>query len=108
MEKELADHCRHLDGRFYGIGTKTLRTIAYQFAELNGLGHCFNKEKKMAGKDWVYAFCKRNGLSLRSPEKCSVGRAMGFNREQVSLFFRNLKKVFLEKKNSSAPHLQHG
>ncbi|XP_030762946.1 uncharacterized protein LOC115887620 [Sitophilus oryzae] len=47
MEKELADHCRDLDGRFYGIGTKNLRTIAYQFAELNGLGHCFNKE--MAG-----------------------------------------------------------
>lgn len=98
MEGDLANHCRVLDSRFYGIGIKDLRTIAYQFADLNGLRHCFNQEKKMAGKDWVYAFCKRNDLSLRSPEKCSVGRAMGFNREQVSLFFKNLKEVFVKKK----------
>lgn len=57
MERELANHCRDLDGRFYGIGMKNLQTIAYQFADLNGLDHCFNKEKKMAGKNWVYAFC---------------------------------------------------
>lgn len=98
MEIELANHCRDLDSRFYGLGTKSLRSLAFQFAQLNGLAHRFNENKKMAGKDWVYSFCKRQNLSLRAPEKCSLGRAMGFNRTQVERFFKNLKKIMTEKR----------
>lgn len=52
----------------------------------------------MAGKNWVYGFCKRNSLRVRTPEKCSLGRAIGFNKVQCSLFFENLKAVMEENK----------
>ena len=71
--------------------------IAYQFAELNGLSDRFNSERKMAGKDWVKGFCKRQKLSFRKTEQCSLGRAKGFNKIQVNRFVNNLKTVYEQK-----------
>lgn len=52
----------------------------------------------MAGKDWLKGFCKRNKLSVRTPEQCSMARAIGFNKVQVSRFYDNLKDCCLDKK----------
>lgn len=98
MERELASLCRELDSRFYGLTRKRIMQIAYQFAEVNGLRDRFNTEKKMAGKDWLKGFLKRQKLSLRKPEQCSLGRAIGFNKVQVTRFFNNLKTLIEEKK----------
>jgi len=32
---ELADHCRSLDDRFFGLSFKKLQQLGYQFADLN-------------------------------------------------------------------------
>lgn len=98
MERELAQHCRDLDSRFYGLTRKHIMKVAFDYAEMNGVSNRFNKEKKMAGKDWLKGFCKRNKLSVRSPEQCSIARAMGFNKVQVSRFYDNLKDCCLSKK----------
>lgn len=98
MEAELASYCRDLDKTFYGLTLKALGKLVFEYAERNKLEHRFNKEKKTAGKDWVYSFCKRHTLSLRCPEKTSLARAAGFNRPQVELFFKNLEQVLNDKK----------
>ncbi|XP_063222242.1 uncharacterized protein LOC134534428 [Bacillus rossius redtenbacheri] len=98
MEKELAQHCKDLDNRFYGLTRKHIMKVAFDFAEKNGVSERFNQEKKLAGKDWLKGFCKRHKLSVRAPELCSVARAVGFNKVQVSRFFENLKQCRLEKK----------
>lgn len=98
MEEELAIYCRDLDKTFYGLTLKALGNLVFEYAERNNLNHRFNKEKRSAGKDWVYSFCKRHKLSLRVPEKTSLARAAGFNRPQVELFFRNLRQILNEKK----------
>jgi hypothetical protein len=51
----------------------------------------FRAEKKL---DWVVAFCKQQGLTLRAPEQCSIGREIGFNTAQMTLFFGNLKTCY--------------
>jgi hypothetical protein len=61
--------------------------LAFDFTEINGLSDRFNTVKRLAGKDWVVAFCKRQSLTLREPEHCSIGRVIGFNTVQVTLFF---------------------
>ncbi|KAJ4425700.1 hypothetical protein ANN_27896, partial [Periplaneta americana] len=86
MEKELEKHIQDLESRFYGLTRKQLMRIAFEFTTPNGI-HPFNSEKKLASKDWVMNFCKGHGLSLRTPEQCSLGRAMGFNRIKVKIFF---------------------
>lgn len=93
QEREIVDHCKALDLRFYGLTLKLLRSLAFQFAERNGITHQFSKNKKLAGRDWTRQFMKRNRLSLRIPRKTSVARTMGFNKQQLSQYFQNLKAV---------------
>jgi hypothetical protein len=88
MELERAEHCRNLDAKFYGLARNRLMQLAFDFAEMNGLSDRFNAVKRSAGKGWVVAFCKRQGLTL---QQCSIGRAIGFNTAQVTLYFKNLK-----------------
>ncbi|KAJ4448610.1 tigger transposable element-derived protein 1-like [Periplaneta americana] len=92
MEEQLVKHVKDLEARFYGMTRKTLMKVAYESAVQNGLEHRFNTELKLAGKDWVYRFLADWGLSLRTPEQCSLGRAMGFNKVQVDRYFENLKE----------------
>jgi len=65
--------------------------MAFELAEQNQLSHPFDTTARQAGRDWAYAFLKRSGLSLRRPEPSSIGRAMGFNRTQVDLFYSLLR-----------------
>ena len=92
-EEELAEYCRNLDLRFFGLTMKTLRQLAYQYAVINNINHRFNDETEMAGVDWARCFMSRHNLSLRTPQKTSVGRIMGFNKPQVTLFFDNLTNL---------------
>ena len=67
----------------------------YQFATLKNIKLNFNDRLKLAGKDWLYLFLKRyTTVSLRQPEGTSINRISSFNREEVTLFFKNLETVF--------------
>lgn len=94
MEKVLSEHILLFEERFFGYSVKDIRKLAFDIAEKYGVPHSFNKEKKIAGKKWFYAFMKRNPqLSLRQPEGTSMARAKGFNRENVHKFFDLLEKI---------------
>lgn len=89
----LAEHAKLLEKMFYGLTLKGLRKLAFQYAEANDIPNSFSKENEMAGKDWAYGFLKKFNLSLRTPSKTSVARAMGFNKMQLDLYFSNLKAL---------------
>lgn len=95
QEKELVQHCLFMENRFFGLKIKDLRYLAFEFASRNQISHPFNKEKGLAGRDWVMSFLQRNKeLSLRTPEKTSIARAMAFNRHNVSSFFGLLIELY--------------
>lgn len=95
QEAEFASHIISLSKVFYGLTAKSVRELAYQFAETNGLKHNFNKDKKICGKDWLYSFLRRNPmLSLRKPEATNLSRVLAFNKEEVTMFFDNLQKLY--------------
>lgn len=103
METEFSSYIKTVDNMFYGITVRELRCLAFQFAEKNKINHRFDKNKQMAGKDWVYEFLKRNkDLSLRQPTATGIGRAMGFNKVQVEKYFNNLEELFIKFKFSPA------
>ncbi|GBP25955.1 hypothetical protein EVAR_84514_1 [Eumeta japonica] len=53
------------------------------------------EENKMAGKEWMYGFRRRNlKLSLRKPENTSAARSFAFKKTSVTEFYTNLKTVF--------------
>ncbi|KAJ4426133.1 hypothetical protein ANN_26942 [Periplaneta americana] len=102
MEEELKLHVIHLEKLFYGLCVTDLRRLAFEFAEINGISHSFNKTRRMAGKDWCSGFMKRQGdLSIRRPEATSLARVTGFSKESVNRFFDLLKQLMDKHKFSA-------
>lgn len=95
-EEALVSYLKMSANIYFGLTTKDLRTLAYSYANIN----CIKMPKsweinKEAGTDWITSFLKRNkSLSIRSPEATSIGRATGFNRPIVNLFFDQLMELF--------------
>ncbi|KAJ4445218.1 hypothetical protein ANN_07019 [Periplaneta americana] len=95
QERELSQHIIKLAKLFYGVTPLQLRRIAFEFASKNKIPHTFNSETKLAGKDWLYLYLKRNpDISLRQPEGTSINRISSFNEVEVKLFFSNLETIF--------------
>ena len=95
FEKELVDYCVAMQNRLFGLTVRDLRSMAFHLAEKNHLDHGFDSEKKLAGKDWVAGFFRRNPeISLRTPEPTSIGRAVGFNAVQVGRFYDLLEQAY--------------
>lgn len=95
QENEIFNYIKRCDDLYYGLNMTTLRTLIYEYAEVNNIPHRFNKNSKMAGRDWVYSFLKRHPeLKLRQPTQTSIARAMGFNQVQVNIFYDNLQSLF--------------
>ncbi|XP_030753191.1 uncharacterized protein LOC115880193 [Sitophilus oryzae] len=74
-----------------------LRRLAFEFAEANHIDHQFNKEKRIAGKQWAQNFISRvGGLSIRTPEATSMSRISDFSRAKVQRFFDLLQEAQLK------------
>ncbi|XP_022909090.1 uncharacterized protein [Onthophagus taurus] len=86
--------------RHYGLTLEQIRKLSYQFAKLNNFRYPPSwDENKMAGKDWLACYRKRNAnLSLRKPENTSAARSFGFNKSAVGEFFENLEQVLQKHK----------
>lgn len=91
QETDLKTHILNMEKRLFGLTIADLRTLAYQYAEKNRISHGFSHVEKMAGRDWVDGFLKRNKeISIRVPENTSSARASAFNRINVGKFFELL------------------
>ncbi|KAH9643097.1 hypothetical protein HF086_008813 [Spodoptera exigua] len=84
----------------YGLTIIQVRKLAYEFAKANQLNfHPSWHHNKMAGKEWLDSFRRRNGnLSLRKPENTSAARSFAFNKTAVTDFYNNLEKVLTKYK----------
>ena len=73
FENELLEHAKKMQCMFFGLTTDSLRELAFQLAEANGLNVPFNKSSNKAGKDWLFNFLKRHPeLSLLQPDPTSL------------------------------------
>lgn len=94
-EKELAQHIIIMAKLFYGVSCIQLRRLAFEYAEANKITNNFDKSSRLAGKDWLSLFLKRNPeISLRKPEATSINRIQAFNQVEVDEYFKNLNEVF--------------
>jgi len=93
-ERKLCQRVIDLDSRLVSLTRSEFLRFAYDLAEKSNIDHRFNKEKRMAGKDFFLAFKKRNpDLALRTPEATSLMRATGFNKLQADRFYDLLLKL---------------
>jgi hypothetical protein len=61
-------------------------SLVYEFADKNKIEYKFNRTARLRGKNWEPAYCKRQNLMLCTPEKCNLGRAIGYKKSNVSDF----------------------
>lgn len=81
FERQLCEHVINLDNRLMPLTRSKFLRLAFNLAEKIKISHRFNKEKRMARKDFFCNFKKRNpDIALRTPEATSLMRATGFNR----------------------------
>ena len=87
QENGIVQHVKALAQVYYGLTPLQLRKAVHAYAEKLNIPHPFSKETKLAGKDWLEGFLKRNPtLSVRKPEPTSLNRLNGFNKAEVKLF----------------------
>ncbi|KAG8223060.1 hypothetical protein J437_LFUL002008 [Ladona fulva] len=94
QEQALAERIKTLANVFYGLTATDVRRVAYEYAVKNEIPHRFSENERIAGKDWLYGFLKRNqSVSVRKPEATSINRITGFDREEVNKFYDNLEST---------------
>jgi hypothetical protein len=64
MEKELAEHAKDLDGRFYGLTRESLQRLAFKLAARNGIAHSIKNDR--AGYNGSRLVTQSLGLELQS------------------------------------------
>nr|XP_012234647.1 PREDICTED: uncharacterized protein LOC105679296 [Linepithema humile] len=101
QEKAMAEEIKTLANLFYGLTPLQIRSGAYYFAQRNNIPNKFNRQTKLAGKDWLCNFLKRTNMAVRKPEQTSINRVISFNESDVNIFFDNLELLF-EKYNFPA------
>jgi hypothetical protein len=90
--KSLERHLVRASHFHYRLLSKTVRTLAFKFAEKHGKDIRHWEETRTAGKDWLWVFLQHNPtLSLRSPEVTSIARATAFNRPVVNAFLTHTR-----------------
>ncbi|XP_065683261.1 uncharacterized protein LOC124813179 [Hydra vulgaris] len=78
QEKDLAQYIIKMELVFYGLSINELQRIVYDYVVRNKINHPFNTEKKLAGREFIVGFLKRQPfLSIRKPEAVSINRVFG-------------------------------
>lgn len=94
QEQELINYIQLMKSRLFSLTQDEIRSLAYELAERNKLPHSFNREKKIAGKCWLYSFLDRHPeLSPRSVETALPSKT-GFNPQVVKQFYELLSELY--------------
>ncbi|KAJ4449228.1 hypothetical protein ANN_00625 [Periplaneta americana] len=98
-EKELVSLLLSASRKGFPLTPTDVRHAAFENAEMCGYDNNFNEDMKLAGRQWLRNFFKRNPrLSIKKPDALSMSRPMGLNRQTVGEFF-NLFQRTLEENN---------
>jgi hypothetical protein len=78
----------------FSLTRQGVREIAVRLAERLQINHKFNKEKALAGYDWLTSSLRRNPeLVVRKVEGLSGYPNVGMNRETVTQYFHLLAQI---------------
>ncbi|XP_077527244.1 uncharacterized protein LOC144138711 [Haemaphysalis longicornis] len=97
FERELRDFVVELQRNSLSVDTVTLRKLAFDIAEKNGLKHPFSAKAKRAGKDWCQGFLRRHPeLNLRRPDSVTMAKMMGLSEAKMRQCLALLMKTYAE------------
>nr|XP_047136493.1 uncharacterized protein LOC101241248 isoform X2 [Hydra vulgaris] len=96
-KKKITQYIIKMELVFYGLSINEPQRVVYDYVVRNKINHPFNTEKKLAGRDFIVGFLKRQPfLSIRKPEAVFINRVFGLNKAAVQRYFDNLEKLINE------------
>lgn len=96
LEQKLDAYIMEMQELGFGLTVNQIRKIAFSLAEATNPKHCFSSDKGFAGWNWWVSFKQHYGLSLRTPENLSAGRASSANPAILADFYEKLEKTLIE------------
>ena len=97
LENKMVKHILRLQKVGFAPTRTDVRTMAYKLAEKCNQQHKFNRQKQMAGLDWLHLFLKRHPeLSIRKSEGVSQSRSRALNRKNVANYFSLLQNTLID------------
>lgn len=96
LEQKLVAYIIEMQELGFGLTVNQIRKLAFSLAEAKNPKHCFSTDKGFAGWNWWVSFKQRYGLSLRTPENLSAGRASCSNPAILADFYEKLEKTLVE------------
>ena len=95
MEHQLANYMLMCSDMFYGLPTKVVKRLAYEYAVANNCDVPPSwRRNKAAGRDWFTGFLERTNLSLRYPEATSIAHMQTKMQEVLSRYaFQDIYKL---------------
>lgn len=91
LEQSLLSYIVQMQEIGFGLTVNQIRQLAFTLADNSDSKHYFNANKRHAGWNWWVGFKERYGLSLRSPENLSAGRAICSNAAVLADFYEKLQ-----------------
>lgn len=94
IEADLVEYILKLEDKGFGLTPTDVRELTFEYAEQNNIAHTFDRNLKIAGRDWWAGFRVRHRemLSIRKPEGLSLSRATSMNRPAVEKYFNILER----------------
>ncbi|XP_074036718.1 uncharacterized protein [Leptinotarsa decemlineata] len=103
-EVKIKFHILKLKKAGFAPTRQTVREMAFRLADFMKIKHPFNKEKGVAGYDWLHSFLHRNSeLSIRKSEGVSLARCQAMNKQEVRDYFALVEKTLLDKNILNSP-----
>lgn len=96
LEQKLLAYIIEMQEIGFGLSVTKVKQIALSLAKAANVSYPFNDVKGSAGWNWWVKYKERYGLSLRTPENLSAGRAMCSNPIVLDYFYEKLEKQLLE------------
>lgn len=91
LEQSLLSYIVQMQEIGFGLTVNQIRQLAFTLADKSNSKHYFNASKGHAGWNWWVGFKERYGLSLRTPENLSAGRAICSNAVVLADFYEKLQ-----------------
>jgi len=100
QEKQFADYVHISADMYFGLNSKNIRKLAYEFSVKLDLTIPNSwKQNKEAGPDWIKDFLKRNpSLSICLPKATSISRAINFNPANLKHFMDKYESILMKYK----------
>lgn len=91
FEKLMANYLHIMEKNFFPLTRKEASLLISEYVRRNGINTPFKAD--MPGRDWFYAFKKRNGLSIKKPQAVEISRRKASDPFIVYAYFDLLEQV---------------